>query len=59
MSTENIGFVYLTLVYGFVMNIILTSKVVKARKTYGIKYPNLYADRTIDGEETANKFNAI
>jgi len=51
------AFVMLVFLYAFIMNIFLTLQVVKARKEHGIKYPNLYADRTIDGEIKANNFN--
>jgi len=33
--------------------------VIKARKKYHIKYPNLYSSRSIEGEDVANKFNSI
>ncbi len=57
--THWFGVVPLTMVYGFLMTFYLSGKVMKARKEYKIEYPNLYADRTIDGEEKANKFNCI
>jgi len=31
----------------------------KARKKYEIEYPNLYADRTLDGEDVAKAFNLV
>lgn len=52
-------FVLLVIVYAVILNIYLTLQVSKARKEYGIKYPNLYADRTIDGEIKANNFNQV
>jgi len=36
------------------LNFYQMSKVMKARKEFEIEYPNLYADRTIDGEIKAN-----
>ena len=53
------GFVFLAVVLGQFINIYLASNVMKARKKHGIEYPNLYADRTLDGEDVANAFNLV
>ena len=57
--THWFGLVPLCMVYGYFMLIFATTKVMSARKEHNINYPNLYADRTIDGEEKANKFNSV
>ena len=52
-------FVLFVFVYSVILNIFLVMQVSKARKEHGIEYPNLYADRTIDGEVKANNFNQV
>jgi len=53
------GLVMGALVYEAVLNFYLIVNVVDARKKYNVKYPNLYADRNVEGEKEANEFNCI
>ena len=49
----------MVLVLGEFVNLYMKYNVMKARKKHGIEYPNLYADRTIDGEDVAKAFNLV
>lgn len=52
--TTHFGWVFIVLFLEQVLNFFLIFRVMKARKEFNIEYPNLYADRTIDGDVKAN-----
>ena len=53
------SYVLFALIIDYALNSYLIYQVMAARHNYDIKYPQLYADPTEDGKDTAFKFNSI
>ena len=56
---DNYGYVFGVFGSSSVMNIYLLMNVAKARKQFGIQYPNLYAPPDYKNKDDADKFNSI